>query len=234
VRRLSRCVLLALLLAAQGAAQARAAGEPPMPPGAPGAAAMSAATPFYHGLSYRGTISGAASQAWYRFESDGAERAIVEVWGRTASCPVRASVLDAGGHTLAQLISSSSEILPLLVGLRAGAGSDVYLRIDADPYRACASAGYVVTLFEPEDLPPCAANPHPTPECPVASFRPEPAPALVQRACEDAGATFARATVAVARERALIARGRGSYAALVRLEAERLASRRRALATCGV
>jgi cell division septation protein DedD len=125
---------------------------------APGAATMASATPLYNERGYRGTVAHGHA-LWYRFREEESGRPLFEVWGRTSSCPVRATLLGARGHVYGELISDASEILPFSIGL-PGAGR-YYLRIDADPYKTCAGAAFVVRLVEPEQPAPPGAGSEP-------------------------------------------------------------------------
>jgi len=130
--------------------------------GAPGGATMASATRLYPQSSNRGTVDEKTQQIWYELYSEKGERALFQVWGPTRSCPVRVALLDARGRTLGQIVSSSREIEPFLVLFPAHPASDVYyLRIDADPYRSCASASYTVILLEPEQAGSCDGPPRP-------------------------------------------------------------------------
>jgi hypothetical protein len=114
---------------------------------------MASATPLGNVTSYGGEIA-PGQQAWYRFQHSGGERARVDLRGSAGSCPVRASLLDAHGGTLAEIVSSASETEPFTAYFpRPEVSLDYYLRIEPDPSATtpCStSAGYVFRLAEPE------------------------------------------------------------------------------------
>ena len=214
--------------------------------GAPGGATMTSATQLYDELGYRGTIRRGEAQ-WYKLSSQGAERALVDLWGRTRSCPVRATLMNAHRRMLGEMISSAKEILPFAAPLPARPYSGVYyLRIDADPYSTCASAGYVLKLIEPETPAPMEspvqeatppqeatkqeAEPTTTPAHTAPSYG--PAPGIQTNGCSTALYALSRATVVVERDRYLVRRHRARVASLRSAEAHKLTARRRERAAC--
>jgi len=228
---LTACVLLGLLLLtasiAPGVARAGArATSAENTAGAPGGATMASATQLENGISYRGTVTEPGQRIWYKLDAQDAERILLEVWGTTRSCPVRATVLDARGRTLGQLISTNSEILFFAVLVPVHPVSGVYyLRIDADPYTSCASAGYVFKIVEPGQ--PIKCPPGLTCTSPEGSV-----PALVFSACNGASKAVQRLSREVAGEAALVRRGRGSVSKLRRLESEERTARRKSHVNC--
>ncbi len=193
-------------------------------PALAGGTSMASATPAYSAETYRGTAGRAPAGAlWYQFSGDGAERVLFEVSGLTRSCPVRATVLDVRGRVLGEIFVAAGETLPFAVPLPAHPVSETdYLRVDADPYMACAAAGYSFALTEPFEPPPCGRS-----QCPY--YAPEP---LDSRFCNAAQYALSRATVALERERALVRRHRARDAALRAAEARKLAARRRERRLC--
>lgn len=247
--RLAACALIGLLpLVSTGAsvAQARTAVPSARARGAPaaidaatsraGAATMATATPLKSGVRYGGVIAG-AQQAWYKLEAAGT-RAYVEVRGRTPNCSVRAALLDAHGRTVAQIISSTRENLPLIVYLHdQGEKVETYfLRIDANPYAPCTSAEYIFDLLEPDQADNCEPEPiAAAPGTPLTAVCPagESAPSRSrQRECAVDQLALERESLALARERALVARRKSSINTLRAYEGRKNAARRRARAVC--
>lgn len=257
----SLCVLAALTLAGSVVvAHASAGTQTYEPASAPGGATMAAATSLYDYVSYRGTVQRGTAQ-WYSFRANGAKRVLLQVWGRTQSCPVRASLVEAHGHTLSEIIASSEEILPFGSPLAAHSPAGAYyVRMDVDPYRSCESAGYAFTLSEPEQPDPCegitsakegcapVVEPGPASTPPAGSSTEprttttprtgtlpskESVPAIDQPACDAALTVLRRATVTVERERALVRRGKANERTLRAQEANKLTVRRRERALCG-
>ena len=187
---------------------------------------MATAAQLENELHYRGTVV-PRQQLWYKFDSAG-ERAYVEVRGETPLCSVRAALLDARGRTLGQIVSSTRETLPLLAYFPAHPVSEeYYLRIDANPYAACANTSYVFKLAEPEQPLPdeCGAGPPPTgphgepiPISCAAPSKESVVPAFEARACQSDRSTFDHANKEVARVRALVARRRAGIRTLRQLE----------------
>ncbi len=227
-------VVLVLLWIGAGVGRAAEAGEA-VSFGAPGGTALVSATALNNESSYRGTVHRGGA-LWYKFDSQGAERVLVNVWGRTRTCPVRATVLNAHRRVLGELISSSAEILPFAAPLpaRPFAGA-YYLRIDEDPYSACATGRYVLELVEPQQPSPAPPALAPAP----GAVQPEmTAPATNERSivpgrCNTALYTLSRATVVLERERWLVRRHRAGIASLRGAEARKLQARRRERAICG-
>lgn len=186
---------------------------------------MASAAPVYSFNTYRGTAGRAPTETlWYTFRGDDAERVLFEMSGRTRSCPVRAAVLEAGGRVLGEIIVAAGETLPFAAPLPAHPASNTfYLRIDADPYRECAAAGYSFALSEPFEPRPCAQLP-----CPVYA----PAPPLDPRFCNSAQYALASATVALERARAQLRRRRAGIAAVRAAEARKRAARSREHKVC--
>jgi hypothetical protein len=200
------------------------------PTAAPGGTTMAAATRLHTGLGYRGTIAEPGQQAWYKLESDGYPRAQFDIAGKTISCPARATMLDTHGRTLGQLISTTSETLPLLARFPTHPISNVYyLRIDADPYSACANAAYVFHLAEPLQPEPCSLPEADGREI-VCGYG--PAPPLLTRACASAAKQVQQLSREVALEAALVSRRRGSVATLRRLESEEHTASRKSSVSC--
>lgn len=235
---LAACAACGLL--AVGLPVARAGEGPEMspPPGAPGGAAKASATMLYNELSYRGTVTRGA-QRWYKFKSNGPGRILVEVWGRTRSCPVRAVLLDARGRPLSALFSSDREILPFAAPLPAHPiANTYYLRIDADPYLSCARASYVFKLIEPEQ----PGAPVAVPLEPAATISQVPHSAMAPSReadwlesgrCDSALYALSSATVAVEVERYRWRHHRASIGAVRSVERHKLTVRRRERAICG-
>lgn len=226
-----------------GVALASETTQAPTPSGAPAGATTASATAVYSELSYRGTAQ-RGHELWYQVSSEGEQEVLVNVWGRTSSCPIRAALLDARGRTLGEIISSTSEILPFAVRLPAHQVSgSYYLRVDTDPYMSCARAGYVLKLIEPErPIPPPPLAPVPCTHEPCTVTPPATAtlpsretavPLLEERSCYSDQSALRNATVAVEAERALARRHRASVTALRKVEAQKLAARRRERAACG-
>lgn len=241
--RFAACVLPGLLLIASiapGSALAGAAVTPvhphdttattPASSSAGGGTTMATAAQLENELHYRGTVV-TGQQLWYKFDSAG-ERAYVEVRGETPLCSVRAALLDARGRTLGRIVSSTRETLPLLVYFPTHPVSEeYYLRIDANPYAACASTSYVFKLVEPEqprpdecgsDTGPLPTGPHgePIPKSCTAPSKESAVPAFEARACQSGRSTFDHANKEVTRVRALVARRRASIRTLRQLERE--------------
>jgi hypothetical protein len=248
---LALCVWLGVLSIGVGVARASVAVPAVTPAGAPGGPTIASATQLYNGLSYRGTVERGRA-LWYRFKAENAGRADLEVWGRTRSCPIRATVTGPRGGALGEIISSTSEILPFSVPLRVHSDTGLYyVRIDTDPYTACAGAGYVFTLSEPEQpgpLPSEEPSPSQTASPPSSSPSPgspprtgtmpskesaSPVPQIEQGNCGSALDQLRRATIAVERERALVRRHRAGIGTLRSVEAQKLTARRRERAICG-
>ncbi|HTR72947.1 MAG TPA: hypothetical protein VMG80_05065 [Solirubrobacteraceae bacterium] len=198
--------------------------------GPPGGASRGAATALKNGVSYRGQLE-SGQRAWYKLETDEGERVKVRLWGRTPSCPVRATLIDGHGRALGEIVSTTHEIEPFIVYYPEGDTSpDYYLRVQPGPSTAaCASAAYVFTLQEPEQEEPisCGSTPGPNGE-PVASCtspsKETAAPAYEARACASASRSYRRLESELARERARSARRR--------LEAEIGAARRAVIHGC--
>ncbi|HXA55472.1 MAG TPA: hypothetical protein VNV37_11430 [Solirubrobacteraceae bacterium] len=223
------CAAFGLLAGAAppgGAAEAPARATAATPPPPAGGTSMASATPVYSFQSYRGTAGRAPAGAlWYQLSGDGFERVLFEVSGRTRSCPVRAAVLDARGRVLGEIIVAAGETLPFAAPLPTHhqVSGTYYLRLDADPYRACAAAAYSFSLSAPFEPPPCEKR-----ECPAYA----PAPLLDPRFCNAAQYALNHATVALERERAELRRRRASVAAVRAAEARKLAARRRERKLC--
>jgi hypothetical protein len=217
--------LLAALAPTGGAAGPRAHAAAATPPPFARSTPMASATSVYSFQAYRGTAGRAPAEAlWYQFSGDGAEQVLFEVSGLTRSCPVRATVLDARGRVLGEIIVAAGETLPFAAPLPAHPVSETdYLRIDADPYRACAAAAYSFTLSEPFEPAPCERR-----RCPAYA----PAPPLSPRFCPAAQYALSRATVALERARAELRRRRANVAAVRAAEAHKLAARRRERKLC--
>ena len=182
---------------------------------------------------YEGVVSSRAEQHWYRFEGDGGKEIVISVTGKTRSCPVRVSLLDAGGRTLAQLISVAGGNLPFVAPIVDPETSGAYyLRIDSEPYSACVGGGYAFTLLHPRQLEPCLPAGHDSighPRLVACGFMPDP---VFLPACISSGRALREATVAVAKERRLVARKKASKRALKKLESRRNALLREASAAC--
>jgi hypothetical protein len=242
---LAVCALSGLLLIGPGVARAgplTAPGRPHSaaatgePAAAPGGQTMAAATQLETGLDYRGTVV-PGQQLWYKLDAAG-QRAFVEVRGETPLCSVQASVLDANGRPLGELISSTRETLPLIAYFPAHPVSGVYyLRIAANPYAPCASTDYVFKLVEPEQPEKASCqtiagpNGEPRGECTLPSKESD-VPAFEARACASDRTVFNRVNVEVARVRALVARRRASVRALRQLEGEERSDHRRMNVRC--
>ncbi len=190
-----------------------------------GGTSMASATSVYSFQAYSGTAGRAPVEAlWYRFSGEGEERVLFEMSGQTRSCPVRAAVLDARRRVLGEIIVAAGETLPFAAPLPAHPASETdYLRIDADPYRACAAAAYSFTLSSPFEPAPCEQR-----RCPAYA----PAPLFEPRFCSAAQYALSHATVALERERALVRRHRAGDAALRAAEARKRTARRRERKLC--
>jgi hypothetical protein len=239
VRALSGLLLIASI--APGAARAGTAvafGRPHgsaaaiLPPGAasaPGGATMASATPLGNQPSYRGTIA-PGGQLWYKFEHTDGERMHVNLWGKTPACPVRATMLDADGHELGEIISSTHEIEPFIVYFPPHEVSLVYyLRIDTGPAASapCAGAGYVFTLQEPEQ-PQCQASLLPDGEQAASCVLAEKsAPAYEASVCSQASRRYRQLANDLANERGHVGVGTRR-----RLESEVYAARREVTHGC--
>ena len=252
------CILSGLLLIASilpGSALAGVAVAPghlhdatatttPPPPAdggsSPGGATMATATALVTESSYRGAIDAPAAQAWYQLQVAAGEKVAFEVRGKTSSCPVRASFVDASGRTLEQLTSTARESLPFLVSAPQRATSEsYYLRIDISPSSTCSHAGYAFRLLFPEQEPPCVQPAPPSPGQPSVGVCASkeagygPALRLETSACDRAGAAVSRASNATGRERGEVQRGRGSRRRLKQLERAEHNLKLRARHVCG-
>jgi hypothetical protein len=227
-------VLLMMGIVSPAARASTESKAPTTPRGAPGGAKPSSATSLQTGFSYMGTVTKRGGRLWYRLQAGDAKRLLFHLRGKSRSCSVRASVLDARGKSLGQLISSPAETQPFVVLVPATPVSDTYyLRIDASPFEPCAGARYVFTLVEPGQGPltPCetpgAALAAPLSKaCGSDSAR---APSMVARAasgrdaCERVGPQLGHATFEVARVRRLVLHRKARVGTLRRLESERRA-----------
>jgi hypothetical protein len=165
---------------------------------------MAAATQLKNELSYRGTIAEPGQQIWYKLDAVDGERAIVNLWGRTRSCPVRATLLDARGRGLGEIVSSTSEIQPFIVYFPANpVSATYYLRIDL-PRASCAGAGYVFTLVAPEQPQPpaeCQAASNGEPRFCTLASKAEAVSAYIANTCKVAARNYRRAASVLAEER---------------------------------
>ncbi len=191
------------------------------PTGLPGGASSATATALKNGVSYRGQVA-PRQQSWYELQAEYGERMYVQLWGRTPSCPVRMTLLDAHGRAVGEIVSTTREIEPFIVYYPKGDTSPhYYLRIQQGPSATpCASAAYVFTLQEPEqeqaqeqEQPGCesasAGEPHQ--QCPLASYgqmgvkgsKEEAGPRTYEaHACSAASRTYNQLQNELARERA--------------------------------
>ncbi len=200
------------------------------PPSPPGGATRTTARTLKNGVSYRGQLE-SGQQAWYKLEAGDSERVEVQLWGRTKSCPVRMTLIDAHGRALGEIVSTTHEIEPFIVYYPEGDTSlDYYLRVQREPSTTtCASAVYVFTLREPEqeEQRGCetttAPNGEPIKEC-ASPSKESAVPAYEARVCATASRNYRRLESTLARERARSARRR--------LEAEIGAARRAVIRGC--
>ena len=163
---------------------------------------MEAATPLANAPRYRGTVE-PGQELWYRFEDTGGGegRVYIDLWGPTQSCPVRATLFDASGRALGELVSFTREIEPFIVYFPPQQASlTYYLRIDAEPSSAsCAGADYVFRLLEPEQ-PSCSStaglNGEERKACVLAA---KSVPAYVANACSAASQRYLRIVRALSR-----------------------------------
>ncbi len=165
-------------------------------------------------VSYRDQVA-PGQQTWYTLEADGGERVSVRLWGRTPSCAVRMTLIDAHGLALGEIISTTREIEPFIVYYSDGdTSSDYYLRVQqATSAARCASAAYAFTLQEPEQAQEsCEATtgPHgePIKACVAPSRASPPVPAYVAHACAAASRSYRKLERELAHERSGSARRR--------------------------
>jgi hypothetical protein len=218
-------ILPGLLLIASIAPVARASN----PTDPAGGASRATAMALENGVSYRDQVA-SGQQAWYEMEADQGERVSVRLWGRTQSCPVRMTLIDAHGLALGEIVSTTHEIEPFIVYPPEGdTSSDYYLRVQQGPSATrCASAAYVFTLQEPEQAQESCettTGPHGEPirAC-GAPLRASPVPAYEARVCATASRSYRKLERELARER--------SGSARRRLEAEIRAARRAVIHGC--
>lgn len=188
---------------------ARASG----PAGAAGGASRRAAAALATGVSFRGQLA-PARQAWYELYAGPGERVSVRLWGRTRSCPVRMTVIDAHGRALGEIASTTREIEPFIVYTPENdSSSKYYLRVQQDASSTrCASAAYVFTLQEPEQaVVRCEsttdANGEPLRSC-TAPSKETAVPADEARVCATASRSYRRLEREYARQRSSAARRR--------------------------
>jgi hypothetical protein len=217
-------ILPGLLLIASIAPAARASN----PTGPAGGASRAAATALDNGVSYRDQVA-PGQQTWYELEAGQSERVSIRLWGRTRSCTVRMTLIDAHGLALGEIVSTTREIEPFIVYYpEHETSSDYYLRVQEGPSAArCASAAYVFTLQEPEQAREgcrTTTGPHgePIESCPEPSQA--PVPAYEARACATASRSYRKLERDLARER--------SGSARRRLEVEIRAARRAVIHGC--
>ncbi len=218
-------ILPGLLLIASIAPAARASN----PTGPAGGASRATATALENGVSYRDQVA-SGQQTWYELEADQGERVSIRLWGRTQSCPVRMTLIDAHGPALGEIVSTTHEIEPFIVYYPDGdSSSDYYLRVQQGPSAIrCASAAYVFTLQEPEQAQESCettTGPHgePVRAC-VAPSRESAVPAYEAQVCATASRSYRKLERKFARER--------SGSARRRLEAEIRAARRAVIHGC--
>ncbi len=218
-------ILPGLLLIASVAPTARASGST----GPAGGATRAAATALKNGVSYRDQLA-PVQQTWYELEAGQVERVRVRLWGRTRSCPVRMTLIDAHGLALGEIASTTREIEPFIVYTPEDeTSSDYYLRVQQDPSGAqCASAAYVFTLQEPEQArESCTTTPTPNGEpiktC-TAPSKESAVPVDEARACATASRSYRQLEREYARE--------GSNSARRRLEVEIGVARRAVIHGC--
>lgn len=216
-------LLPGLLLIASIAPAARASN----PTGPAGGASRAVATALKNKVSYGGQVA-PGQQAWYKLNPEQGERVSVRLSGRTQLCPVRMTLIDARGLGLGEIVSTTRELEPFIVYYPGDeTSSDSYLRVQQGPSAAlCASAAYLFTLQEPEQLEPiqCKIGPDMKPE-PCASPAKESAvPTYEARACAAASRNYRKLESELARER--------SGSARRRLEVEISAARRAVIHGC--
>jgi hypothetical protein len=215
-----------LLLIAAIAPAARAS----LPIGPAGGASRATATALNNGVSYRDQVT-SGQQTWYELEADQGERVSVRLWGRTPSCTVRMTVIDAHGLPLGEIVSSTLEVEPFIVYYPERETSpDYYLRVQQGPSATrCASAAYAFTLQEPEQAQEsCKTTTGSHGEqiraCVEPSRTSPPVPAYEAHACATASRSYRKLEREFARER--------SGSARRRLEAEIRAVRRAVIHGC--
>jgi hypothetical protein len=246
------CVSITPLVAGLlGPGTVYAAGQTPAgstPRGAMGSPTSAQATPLQTGFSYQGAVSKRIKRLWYRLNDPDSKRIVFHLRGKSPTCAVHASLLDARGRPLAQLITAPGETLPFVVLIPVKTVSDTYyLRLDADPFSSCVNASYVFTLVEPEQPGACEAPATgPAEQTSKSCVTSSTAPAYGARfsttprarlararsACETVGNTLWRVTVAVAKERSLVFHRRAGIASLRKLESKRRALARRVYHLC--
>ncbi|MFZ2051385.1 MAG: hypothetical protein WB698_04425 [Solirubrobacteraceae bacterium] len=199
-------ILPGLLLIASIAPVARASN----PTGPAGGASRATATALKNGVSYRDQVT-SGQQAWYEMKADQGERVSVRLWGRTQSCPVRMTLIDAHGLALGEIASTTHEIEPFIVYYpEREASPDYYLRVQLGPSATqCTSAAYVFTLQEPEQAQESCktyTGPHGEPIRACAAPSKSPVPAYEARACATASRSYRKLEREFARERSGSAR----------------------------
>lgn len=164
-------------------------------------------------VGYRDQVT-SGQQAWYEMEADQSERVSVRLWGRTASCPVRMTLIDAHGLALGEIASTTHEIEPFIVYYPDGdTSSHYYLRVQqATSATRCASAAYAFTLQEPEQAQESCKTTtglhgEQIRSCPAAS-KESVVPAYEAHACAAASRSYRKLERELARERSGSARRR--------------------------
>lgn len=216
--------------------------------GRPAGSTMATATQLVTGDSYRATLPSPGGQSWYRLEVSPGAFARFALRGETSSCPVRATVLDAGGRPLGEIVSTTRETLAFVVYTPSRATSETYyVRLDPAPAPACTAAGYLLRQIEPFQEVCESPSPTPTPlTCPPTGPTPPttgPTPTttsptqerlvLISSGCKQDGRALRVATSTTERERRRLAGHRNAVAVLRRLERTEQLLNQRTIHACG-
>jgi hypothetical protein len=206
--------------------------------GAPGGATAATATQLVTEDSYRGTLAEPHGQSWYRLEVSPGEKTRFSLRGQTSACPVQASLVDASGAVLGQILSTTRETLAFVVFAPTHATSDTYyLRLALPSGSTCPTSAYLLRQFEPIQSA-CAPPPSLPPgvsyacETPKGETRYSPLP-IISSACRGDGRALRQATAATKRERRRLAGRRDSRAILQRLEQNERLLNQRTMHACG-
>jgi hypothetical protein len=208
--------------------------------GRPAGATMATATQLVTGDSYRATLTSPGGQSWYRLEVSPGAFARFALRGETSSCPVRATMLNAGGRPLGEIVSTTRETLAFVVNTPSRATSETYY-VRLDPAPACTAAGYLLRQIEPfQEV--CESSSSPTPlACPTTPTSPTPTTTsptqerlvLISSGCKQDGRALRVATSTTERERRRLAGHRNAVAILRRLERAEQLLNQRTIHACG-
>ncbi|HUB36354.1 MAG TPA: hypothetical protein VL972_05975 [Solirubrobacteraceae bacterium] len=206
--------------------------------GAPGGATAATSTRLVSEDAYRGALTPAARQSWYRLEVSPGEKTRFSLRGQTSACPVQASLVGSSGAVLGQILSTTRETLAFVVFAPTHATADTYyLRLALPSGSACPTSAYLLRQFEPlqsvceppPNLPPGVSYGCDTPK---GETRYGPLP-IISSACRGDGRALRQATAATKRERRRLAGRRDARAILQRLEQSERLLNQRTMHACG-